>query len=112
MSFLDWVYISQDFAQAEQNFAQSHDCMMVIFRSSTFYEHFIRCLSVIIKVTALIIRAFKVHIDIFRAVIVIDRKGSMRSEAFCFPLKQNNLISLPVRSYAEEILAVSSKMMQ
>ena len=61
MPFLNWVYISQ-------NFAQSHDCMTVTFRSSAFHEHFRCCLSdsVIIKVAALLIKAFEVHINVFK----------------------------------------------
>ena len=34
MSFLVWVYKSQDFAQTEQNFARSHDHVTVTFRNS------------------------------------------------------------------------------
>ena len=34
MSFLVWVYKSQDFAQTQQNFARSHDRVTVTFRNS------------------------------------------------------------------------------
>ena len=34
MSFLVWVYTSQDFAQTQQNFARSHDRVTVTFRNS------------------------------------------------------------------------------
>ena len=34
MTFLVWVYTSQDFAQTRKNFALSHDRMTVTFRSS------------------------------------------------------------------------------
>ena len=33
MRFLVWVYTSKDFAQTQLNFAQSHNCMTVTFRS-------------------------------------------------------------------------------
>ena len=34
MHFLIWVYTSQDFAQTQQDFVQSHDCTTTTFRSS------------------------------------------------------------------------------
>ena len=34
MSFLVWVYTSQDFAQSQLNFARSHDRVTVTFRNS------------------------------------------------------------------------------
>ena len=34
MNFLVLVYTSQDFKKTQPNFAQSHDCMRVTFRSS------------------------------------------------------------------------------
>ena len=34
MTFLVWVYTSQDFAQTQQNFARSHDRETVTFRNS------------------------------------------------------------------------------
>ena len=34
MSFLVWVYTSQDFAQTQENFARSHDRVTVTFRNS------------------------------------------------------------------------------
>ena len=34
MTFLVWVYTSQDFAQTQQNFARSHDRVTVTFRNS------------------------------------------------------------------------------
>ena len=36
MSFLVWVYTSQDFAQTQQNFARSHDRVIVTFRNSEY----------------------------------------------------------------------------
>ena len=37
MSFLVWVYTSQDFAQTQQNFARSHDRETVTFRNSALH---------------------------------------------------------------------------
>ena len=34
MTFIVWVYTSQDFAQTQQNFARSHDRVTVTFRNS------------------------------------------------------------------------------
>ena len=85
MSFLIWVYIYQDFAQAEQNVAQSHNCMTVTFRSSAFYEHFRWCLSVIIQVTALLNKAFEVHIDIFKGCYSNGPKRFNEVKSFLFP---------------------------
>ena len=36
MTFLVWVYTSQDFVQTQQNFARSRDRTTVTFRSSAF----------------------------------------------------------------------------
>ena len=36
MSFLVWVYTSQDFAQSQQNVARLHDRVTVTFKNSAF----------------------------------------------------------------------------
>ena len=38
MSFLVWVYTSQDFAQTQQNFARLHDRVTVTFRNSAIKQ--------------------------------------------------------------------------